>query len=306
MSILINVYQLKKSFAARPLFEGLTFGIESGERIGLIGPNGSGKSTLLRILAGKDTADDGSLSVERGLRIGYLEQVPSFNAQSTVHSSILEESKDPHDWEEIAKADEMMSKLSLTEEFGISPDTPITQLSGGWKKRVALAREMMCSPDLLLLDEPTNHLDVESIMWLEEMLARANFATLTVTHDRLFLQRVSNRILELDRRNPNGLLSIRGDYAAYLESKTKLMTAQEQEETKLKNTLRRETEWLRRGAKARSTKQQARIGRAEDLQKAVEELEYRNQNNQVQVDFQGVEKNPKKLVHAQGIGKSYD
>src|SRR5690606_13630202 len=131
------------------------------------------------------------------------------------------------------------------------PDAPVERLSGGWKKRVALARELARSPDLLLLDEPTNHLDVESILWLEEFLASARLATVTITHDRLFLQRSSRRILELDRRNPGGLLSVNGDYADYLEIKEQNLAAQERREVILKNTLRRETEWLRRGAKAR-------------------------------------------------------
>ena len=142
-------------------------------------------------------------------------------------------------------------------------DDAVGALSGGWKKRVALARELSRHPDLLLLDEPTNHLDVESIEWIEELLrAAAPFATITVTHDRLFLQRVATRILELDRRNAGGLLSVAGDYAAYLRVKEETMHAQERREVVLRNTLRRETEWLRRGAAARTTKQQARIQRA--------------------------------------------
>ncbi|MBS1985307.1 MAG: ABC-F family ATP-binding cassette domain-containing protein [Bdellovibrionales bacterium] len=305
--MLINAHLLGKSFAARPLFDGITFSIESGERIGLIGPNGAGKSTLLKIIAGLATADSGTLSISRGLRVGYLEQSPQFKAEGTVHSSIMEGATDPHDWQEMARAEEIMSKLSLSGSVGgVTPETEITSLSGGWKKRVALARELLRQPDLLLLDEPTNHLDVESILWLEELLADAPFATLTITHDRLFLQRIANRILELDRRNPGGLLSIKGDYAHYLESKELLMSAQEKQEVRLRNTLRRETEWLRQGAKARTTKQSARIERAGDLKAEVEELNTRNQNMTARIDFQATEKSPKKLVDAQGISKSYN
>jgi len=305
VSILLNAYQLKKGFAARPLFDAITFSIGSGERIGLIGPNGAGKSTLLRILAGKSTPDEGTLSVQRGLRIGYLEQVPEFLPGATVYSTVMEGARDPYDWEEIARAQVIFSKLSLVEGSEAEPEALISKLSGGWKKRAALARELVRQPDLLLLDEPTNHLDVDSILWLEEMIAGAKFATLTITHDRLFLQRISNRILELDRRNPQGLLSVDGDYATYLDIKAEMTANQLSQESRQRNTLRRETEWLRRGAKARTTKQQARIQRAGELKDSVEELAYRNQTSSVRIDFQSAEKNPKKLIEAKGVSKSY-
>jgi ATP-binding cassette subfamily F protein uup len=307
MAILISAHNLRKAFAARPLFDGLTFAIETGERIGLIGPNGAGKSTLLKILAGKTQPDDGKLSVQRGLRIGYLEQVPLFKEGANVMETVLEGTEDPYDWECMSLAQEQLSKLGLDgkDPSGIGPESVVEKLSGGWKKRVALARELARKPDLLLLDEPTNHLDVESILWLEDFLAHAPFAALTITHDRLFLQRISNRILELDRRNPGGLLSIAGDYAHYLETKDLMMAAQEKREVVLKNTLRRETEWLRQGAKARTTKQQARINRAGDLKDEVEELITRNQNRVAKIDFQGADNSPKRLIDAKKISKAY-
>ncbi len=304
MAILISAHQLRKSFGTRPLFDGLTFSIESNERIGLIGPNGAGKSTLLRILAGHDDADAGDLSKSQGLIVGFLEQVPQFKPNATVMESVLEGAGTSHDPQH--RAQELLSRLSISGVQGIGPDTLVGTLSGGWKKRVALARELLCEPDLLLLDEPTNHLDLDSIQWLESFLEYAPFATLTITHDRLFLQRISNRILELDRRNPGGLLSVAGDYAHYLEVKESLMATQEIQETRLKNTLRRETEWLRQGAKARTTKQQARINRAGELKETVEELTFRNRTDQVKLDFQGAEKNPKKLLVVRGASKSYD
>jgi len=307
MPNLVSAHEIKKAFAARPLFSGLTFSIDSGERIGLIGPNGAGKSTLLKILASRATPDAGTLAFQRGLKVGFLEQVPSFSAGVTILSTVLEGTDDPHDWQSIALAHEIMSRLSLNGLSGhaILPETPVEQLSGGWKKRVALARELARQPDLLLLDEPTNHLDVESILWLEDLLARSPFATMTITHDRLFLQKVANRIIELDPRHPGGLLSIQGDYAAFLESKEQLIAAQERREVVLKNTLRRETEWLRRGAKARTTKQQARIQRAEGLGDEVQDLVQRNQSRKVRLDFQGSDRNPKKLIEAKEISKSY-
>jgi ATP-binding cassette subfamily F protein uup len=229
-----------------------------------------------------------------------LEQVPTFKAGVTVFQAVMEGAKDPDDWTSVARAQECMSKLSLEH-----PEATVDSMSGGWKKRVALARELVREPDLLLLDEPTNHLDVESILWLEDLLANSSFATLTITHDRVFLQKVSNRILELDRRNVGGLLSVQGDYIRYLELKEEQIQKQENREVTMKNTLRRETEWLRRGAKARTTKQQARIDRHGDLKSQVEDLEYRNRTREVRIDFQSSERNPKRLLNAQGISKSY-
>jgi ATP-binding cassette subfamily F protein uup len=197
-----------------------------------------------------------------------------------------------------------MARLSLT-SGGRSARTPVASLSGGWRKRVALARELVRGPDLLLLDEPTNHLDVEAILWLEELLARAPFATLTVTHDRVFLERAANRILELDRRNPGGLLDVNGCYSTYLAVKEARLASDETRASALFNTLRHEREWLLRGAKARSTKQQARIRRAASLEGEVAEVRERTGSRAVRLDFQASERNPKKLIEAIGIAKSY-
>jgi ATP-binding cassette subfamily F protein uup len=290
VGILIAAKDISKTFGARPLFEDLNFVVESGERVGLIGPNGAGKSTLLRILAGEIGVDDGELSLQRGLRVGFLEQTPKLDDDATVEDLVTG-----------PLAGELLSRLELTEWKYHTVD----QLSGGWKKRVALARELAKEPELLLLDEPTNHLDIESILWLEEFLAKSTFATVTITHDRLFLQRVASRILELDRRNPNGLLNVRGDYTTYVERKEEMMSLQQREETVLKNTLRRETEWLRRGAKARTTKQQARIHAHADLSDKVEELEYRNQTRSARLDFQSSDKKPKRLMEARQVSKAY-
>jgi len=302
---LLSVQNLSKSFAHRSLFEAISFSLEENEHVGLIGPNGAGKSTLLRILAGREDADAGDVVPRKNLCIGFLEQTPSFSDGATIASAVaegVEPSRIHHDWEKEALVDEQIAKLSLTD---FKPEHPVAKLSGGWQKRVALARELIREPDLLLLDEPTNHLDVESIYWLEDLIARSNFATLTVTHDRLFLQRVSQRILELDRRNPKGLLSVRGAYADFLEAKEQLLSAQERQEAALKNTLRRETEWLRRGPKARTTKQQARIHRAEELKDQVDEIGARNQSRTAGIEFKQDKRLPKKLVEAKGIAKSH-
>ena len=227
MSILVTASRLSKSFAARPLFDQLTFTIESGDRIGLIGPNGAGKSTLLRILASQIPPDQGTLSFQRGVRIGFLEQTPQFKKDATILSTLLEGSM-------TSNSDRIVPELISRFTFE-DPLATIASLSGGWKKRAALARELAYQPDLLLLDEPTNHLDLEGILWLEEFLEASHIATVTITHDRAFLQNISNRILELDRRNQTGLLQVKGDYATYLEIKEQLMGAQEQREIVLKS-----------------------------------------------------------------------
>jgi len=300
---LIGAHQLTKSFGSQALFKELTFSIDKGERIGLIGPNGAGKSTLLKIFADQEDYDDGKLAKSKGLQIGYLEQIPKLKPGATINESVMEGAKDIHDWEDIARAQEYMSKLNLDQ---FDPDTLVENLSGGWKKRVALARELVRMPELLLLDEPTNHLDVESILWLEDFIARSDLTTVTITHDRVFLQNISNRIIEIDKRHPKGLLSVDGDYLRFLETREDLLSAQEQQETKLRNTLRRETEWLRRGPKARTTKSQARIKGAGVLKDTVEDLNTRNKTDTVRLDFQATDRAPKKLIEAKNISKFYD
>lgn len=300
MSVLVSCNRISKSFGTRTLFENIQFVVESEERVGLIGPNGAGKSTLLRIMAGEETPDSGEVSSKRGLRIGFLEQTPRLSPTMTVEEVVLESARLAHK-EPQGEVGQVLSLLELTD----LSSRKIGELSGGWKKRVALGRELVKSPELLLLDEPTNHLDIESILWLERFLAGAKFATLTITHDRLFLQRVSNRIIELDRRNPGGLLSVHGDYATYLERKEALLSAQVQLESSLKNKMRRETEWLRRGPKARTTKQQARINAAGVLQSQVDEVSSRNQSRTARLDFESVGKQPKRFIEGKMLSKSY-
>jgi len=305
VAILISGHNLKKIYAGRTLFDKLAFGIETEDRIGLIGANGAGKSTLLKMMAGVVDADAGSLSKKQGIRIAYLEQSPVFETQSTLMETILQGSSDPEDWESIAQSQELYSKLDFA-NANINEHTPIQSLSGGWQKKAALARELMRQPDLLLLDEPTNHLDVESILWLEEFLAKAPFATLTITHDRLFLNRIANKIWEIDKRNSSGILVVQGDYAAYCEVKDQQVAAQERRETVLKNTLRRETEWLRKQPKARTTKSQSRIDSTHELSSEVAEIEKINKVQKVGIAFRSIDDTPKKLIEAKNISKSYN
>lgn len=302
MAILLSCRRLQKSFGSHQLFRELSFGIETGQRIGLIGPNGAGKSTLLKILAEQVEADDGEVIRSRGLVVGYLEQSPEFADDVTIFDAVA--SGVDHDVERFPDVDEWIGRMDLLTD-GRTAETKVSDLSGGWKKRVALARELAKKPDLLVLDEPTNHLDLDSILWLEKLIESSPFATMIVTHDRMFLQRTSNIIFDLDRRNPDGLFIVKGSYADYLDAKDALMAAQERREEVVKNTLRRETEWLRRGAKARTTKQQARIDRHGQVSNEAEDLRSRNLSKTAQIDFQGADRHPQKLIEAKSISKSY-
>ncbi len=301
MALLLNTHKLSKAFAGKVLFKNVALGIEDGEKIGLVGPNGAGKSTLLKILAGKLDADSGDVTRKKGLRFGFLDQTPEFKEDETILDAIMSRTLD-YD-ESIGPAYEWMAKLDLT-RFGES--FLVKDLSGGWKKRVALARELILDPEILILDEPTNHLDVSSILWLEEFLTQAPFAILMVTHDRLFLQRVCNKIFDLDPRNPDYLLSVRGDYLTYVDAKEQLLSGLERREQAMKNTLRRETEWLRRGAKARQTKQKARIESALNLRDEVEDLSAKNMSRQVKIDFKETDRTPQKLMEVKNVYKSYN
>ena len=303
MAILLSIQNLKKTFGAQTLFRDLSFAVESGDRVGLIGPNGAGKSTLLKILAGETQADGGEVIKNRGLKVGYLEQDPSFVENETIFDAVAAGAEG--DVDKLGVVHEWLARLDLLAS-GRSESTPVRELSGGWRKRLALGRELVREPDLLILDEPTNHLDLESILWLEDFLSSARFATLTVTHDRLFLERVSNRIIDLDRRYADGLFNFKGSYSDFLVARADLLAAQAKREDVARNTLRRETEWLKRGAKARTTKQTARIKRAHELGDEVSDLADRNQARVASIDFQSSERHPQRLIDAQGLAHAFE
>jgi ATP-binding cassette subfamily F protein uup len=303
MSTLISAYQISMSFSGKTLFKNLNFSVHENERIGLIGPNGAGKSTLLKILAQKMNTDVGKVTRANHLQLAYLDQNPELNGDQNVIEFLLNSSLDPYESDNIALAYELISKLDLDSPQAGS-ERPLKELSGGWQKRVSLAGALMKRPNLLILDEPTNHLDVESIQWLEEFLNQSpNLAVLTVTHDRLFLENTCEVIIELNPRYKEGLLRVDGTYADYLDQQTQAVNSQMSTELKRTNDLRRETAWLRRGAKARQTKQKARIERADDLKNEVEDLQFRNRDRRVNIDFGEVGRTPKKIFETQNLGK---
>ena len=298
MAISLSVQRLKKSFAGRELFRDISFGLDDGERVGLLGPNGAGKSTLLKILAKVEKPDSGDVVYRKGLRLAYLQQEPQFSTGDTITSLLLQNYE--LEGNELALAFEWIGKIGLAE---VDFDKPILEFSGGWQKRIALARELIKGPDLLLLDEPTNHLDVLGIKWLEDFLSEARLSCLMVTHDRLFLQRTCNRILDLDPQFPGQILSVPGSYDKYLEVKTNMRAEQTVREQKLSNTLRREMEWLARGAQARQTKQKARQVGAANLGQEVSRLTDLNKDRRLNLSFAAADKGPQRLLMAENLGK---
>lgn len=304
MSVLLSVHDLKHAFSHRSLFEGLTFSISEGEKIALIGQNGAGKSTLLKILAGMIEPDSGTVARSRGLKVGYLSQAPIFDDQITVREAVYLGLDAEGDWAVTGIAEESMSRLGLKSADRSYENEKVASLSGGWQKKVALAHELAKNPDVLLLDEPTNHLDVESVLWLEDWVRSSPLCVVTISHDRTFLRRISKRIIEVDRRNPNGILSHDGSYDDFLKIKADYIETQIAREASLRNVLRRETEWLSRGPKARTTKQKARIERAGELADEVQTLSWKNQQSSVKLEFEDASA-PKKLVELEKVTKAF-
>jgi ATP-binding cassette subfamily F protein uup len=265
---LVSCDLVAKSYGGPPLFEGLTFVLHEGDHVGVVGPNGAGKSTLLKILGGVETPDAGTCTRRKGLRIGYVPQTPVFapgtTAAQIVAEAIANDARlDEHEREE--RVGRALWQARFTD-----PQVPTDRLSGGWKARLAIARELAREPDLLLLDEPTNHLDIESILWLETLLERAPGAFVAVSHDRYFLERVARRMLEINRLHDAGLFQVRGTYADFLEARDAALSREAAYRDTLAGLVRREVAWLRRGAKARTRKSKAHIDSAG---RSIEELE---------------------------------
>ncbi|MBR1526756.1 MAG: ATP-binding cassette domain-containing protein [Prevotella sp.] len=287
----VDVQNLSKSFGEQWLFDDISFSIGQGQRIGLIAKNGTGKSTLLSILCGREAYDSGSIIYKRDLTVGYLEQSPSFNAGDTVLEACFNHEKNE---EKILKAKQILTQLKISDM-----DKPMGELSGGQQKRVALANVLITSPDMLILDEPTNHLDLEMIEWLEKYLSRGNKTLLMVTHDRFFLDRVCNVILELDNKQ---IYQYRGNFEYYLEKRQARIDNARAEVARANNLYKRELEWMRRMPQARGHKAKYREKAFYELERIakqrIEERQLRLKSSNVYIG--------NKIFECQYVSKVFD
>lgn len=298
MSALLGIHSLSKSYGTKTLFDNISFTISTGDRIGFIGPNGSGKSTLLKILMDQESSDSGSISRRQNLRVGYAGQSPQFKdepLESVMLSNALP--GDPH--ERLTQARILLGKAQFSDFLQSA-----LNLSGGWKKRLDIAQALMQEPDLLLLDEPTNHLDLEGILWLEKFLNREKTAFIAVSHDRYFLENISNKIVELNVCYPQGLFVSQGNMSAFMELKDAFLKGQKEQQAGLESTLRGELEWLKRSPKARTTKSRSRIQRAYEMMGELSLLERRNKVSQVDLEFLASERETRRLLVAKNLAKS--
>lgn len=303
MTLFIHCQELSKSFGTRRLFSNLSISLFSGDKIGLIGPNGSGKSTLLKIIAGMEKADSGDISAKRDLRVGYIPQTCFFPEEypEKILLDVLKDDTNLQEYEKEALVQTWLNKLGFK-----GKEILASRLSGGWKKRLAIAKEIIRAPDLLLLDEPTNHLDLEGILWLEKFLARETTTYLLVSHDRYFLQNVANKIIEIDFSYPKGIFSIEGSYKNFLEKKEDFLKGQLEQERSLASKARKETEWLRQSPKARTSKSKSRVEEAHELLEELSQVRQRNTKKKADIDFAASERETRKLLVAKNISKNIE
>lgn len=291
MTPLLDVQNISKAFGAHVLFENISFSIAEGQHVGLIAKNGTGKSTLLSLLSGKESVDSGSIIFRRDIKVGFLEQQPKFDPEESVLDACFNHQGDP---DRILKAKQILTQLHITDLT-----QPMGQLSGGQQKRIALANVLITEPDLLILDEPTNHLDLEMIEWLEGYLQRGNKTLLMVTHDRYFLDRVCNLILELDNHN---VYSYRGNFQYYMEKRQERIDATRAEIERANNLYRRELEWMRRQPQARGHKARYREEAFYDLEsKAKQRIEERQMRLKSKNVYIG-----SKIFECQYVSKAFD
>jgi ATP-binding cassette subfamily F protein uup len=298
MSVLLTAENLTKSYGARPLFANLSFALNDGDHVGLVGPNGSGKTTLLKILAAAEEPDSGSRVARKGVRIGYVPQDPVFAPGKSIEEVLLD-ALTGDDHEKFPRVALALGKARFTDR-----DAKTDTLSGGWRKRLAIARELVAEPDVLLLDEPTNHLDLDAILWLEALLRDEPKAFVVVSHDRYFLENTAKRMLELNRAYAGGLLQVSGTYSDLLEKRDEVLRNEAAYQETLANLVRREMEWLRRGPKARGTKAKARIQNAERWIDELEESRTRSATSSADIEFAASQRKTKRLWSARGLTKS--
>ncbi len=302
MAQLLDCQGITKAFGAAPLFTDVSFGIHEGDRIGLVGPNGCGKSTLLRILADLETPDTGTVVLRRLTRVAYVPQHPEFPKDRMV-AQLLEDALAEDDIGDVPRATRV--RMMLGRCGFVDPEVTPATLSGGWRKRLAIAEKLVRAPDLVLMDEPTNHLDLDGILWLEELLRSDAAAFLVVSHDRWFLENTATRMLDLDPVHASGFFATDGRYSEFLERKDAVLREQVRWEETLANRVRREVDWLRHGPKARTTKSKARIQEAGRLTGELASVQSRQERRTAGVDFSATERRTKRLVVAEHVGKRF-
>ena len=298
MPPIINAQQISKAFGASPLFQNVSFTVSEGDRIGLIGPNGSGKSTLLRMLAGEVDPDDGEIAFRKRVRVSCVEQDSKFPRAATVRS-VVEAALERAAVTGTERDNRFAETLGRAGFEDLAAEA--AALSGGWQKRLAIVEALVQVPDVLLLDEPTNHLDLAGIEWLEALLEQATFASVIVSHDRYFLENVATEMVELSRIYPDGALRVRGPYSTFLEKKEGFLHAQSKRQEALENLVHNEIEWLRRGAKARTRKSKARIGKANELIGELADLNTRTRTGTAQIDFTASDRKTKRLIELENV-----
>jgi ATP-binding cassette subfamily F protein uup len=302
MPPILNAQSLSKAFGAEPLFRNVSFTVNERDRIALIGPNGSGKSTLLRILAGLVAPDSGEVALRKRATLAYVPQESVFAPGLTITQVIeaaLAGSEVPG-LERDGRLHETLGRAGF-EDFSVAAQ----DLSGGWRKRLAIAEALVTEPEILLLDEPTNHLDLAGIEWLEQLLQQGNFACVVVSHDRYFLENVASETAELARLYPDGIFRVSGSYSHFLEVKEEWMHAQARHQEALENRVHSEIEWLRRGPRARRGKSKARIDRAHELIGELGDLRSRTRTASTDLDFSSTGRQSKRLVEIEGLAYSF-
>ncbi|HEX4757001.1 MAG TPA: ABC-F family ATP-binding cassette domain-containing protein [Terracidiphilus sp.] len=298
MPPILNAQQVTKQYGATPLFRNISLTVEDGDRIGLIGPNGAGKSTLLALLAGQVEPDSGELAVRKRARAAYVPQNSLFAAGLTIRQVLEQALANAHvnNTEREGRLRELSGRagfVDLAAQAG--------SLSGGWRKRLAIVEALVGEPEVMLLDEPTNHLDLAGIEWLEELLANSGFAAVTVSHDRYFLESTSTQIVELNRIFADGLLRVKGNFSRFLEEKQAYLESQSRQQESLRNRVRTEIEWLRRGPKARTTKSKARIDTANAMISQLTAMDSRTSVSSAGIDFEASQRKTKRLVEFNGV-----